>query len=143
MAPPNLPRSNFGTASLLERKNALPPVDVGEGAPAEVEVAEEGIAEGPGLNIELEEDGGVVVDFDPHVEREDSGDFYENLAELLSDQEMSKISSELVDEYETNKNGRKDWEEAYSTGLQLLGFKYEDRSRTFSRCYRRNASSSG
>ena len=128
MAPPNLPRSNFGTASLLERKNALPPVDVGEGEEAEVALAEEVIVEGPGLNIELEEDGGVVVDFDPRVEREDSGDFYENLAELLSDQEMSKISSELVDEYETNKNGRKDWEEAYSTGLELLGFKYEERT---------------
>ena len=131
MAPPNLPRSNFGTASLLERKNALPPVDVGEGEEAEVALAEEGIMEGPGLNIELEEDGGVVVDFDPRVEREDSGDFYENLAELLSDQEMSKISSELVDEYETNKNGRKDWEEAYSTGLELLGFKYEERTEPF------------
>ena len=76
MAPPNLPRSNFGTASLLERQNALPPVDVGEGEEAEVAIAEVAIAGSPGLNIELEEDGGVVVVFDPRVEREDSGDFY-------------------------------------------------------------------
>jgi len=131
MAPPSLPRSNFGTASLLERKNALPPVDVGEGAAAEVTVEEDSILEGPDVNIELEEDGGVVVDFEPHVKREGTGDFSENLAEILSDQEMSKIASDLIDEYETNKNGRKDWEEAYSIGLELLGFKYEDRSEPF------------
>jgi len=131
MASPSLPRSNFGTASLLERKNALPPVDVGEGREAEVTVEEPGLVEGPDVNIEMEEDGGVVVDFDPRVEREGTGDFHENLAEVLSDQEMSKIASNLIDEYETNKNGRKDWEEAYSTGLELLGFKYEDRSEPF------------
>ena len=131
MAPPSLPRSNFGTASLVERKNELPPVDVGEGAAAEVAVEEDSFLEGPDVNIELEEDCGVVVDFDPRVEREGTGDFHENLAEVLSDQEMSKIASDLIDEYETNKNGRKDWEEAYSTGLELLGFKYEDRSEPF------------
>jgi len=131
MASPSLPRSNFGTASLLERKNALPLVDVGEGSDAEVTVEEPGLVEGPDINIEMEEDGSVVVDFDPRVEREGTGDFDENLAEVLSDQEMSKIASNLIDEYETNKNGRKDWEEAYSTGLELLGFKYEDRSEPF------------
>ena len=62
MASPSLPRSNFGTASLLERKNAIPPVDVGEAREAEVTVEEPGLVEGSDINIKLEEDGGVVVD---------------------------------------------------------------------------------
>ena len=61
MASPSLPRSIFGTASLLERKNALPLVDVGEGSDAEVTVEEPGLVDGPDINIEMEEDGSVVV----------------------------------------------------------------------------------
>ena len=57
MAKNPLPRSNFGTASLVERRNEIPPVDVEEGDPAEVEVEESTVIEAPGLNIELEEDG--------------------------------------------------------------------------------------
>ena len=131
MAPPNLPRSNFGTASLVERKNEIPPVELDEDKGAEVAVEDTTIIEEPGVNIEIVDEGGVVVDFDPRAPRQDSGDFHANLAEDISDPELSKISSELVEEYESNKNGRKDWEEAYSTGLQLLGFKYEDRSEPF------------
>ncbi len=131
MAPPNLPRSNFGTASLVERKNEIPPVELDEDKGAEVAVEDTTIIEEPGVNIEIVDEGGVVVDFDPRAPRQDSGDFHANLAEDISDPELSKISSELVEEYDSNKNGRKDWEEAYSTGLQLLGFKYEDRSEPF------------
>ena len=131
MALSNLPRSNFGTASLIERKNGIPPVELGEDKGAEVAVEDTTVIEAPGLNIELEEDGGVVVDFDPREVRQDSGDFYANPAEDISDPELTKISSELVEEYESNKRGRRDWEEAYSTGLKLLGFKYEDRTEPF------------
>ena len=131
MAPPNLPRSNFGTASLVERKNEIPPVELDEDKGAEVSIEQETVLEAPGLNIEMEEDGGVVVDFDPRAERPDNGDFSANLAEEVEDSELSRISSDLLEEYETNKNGRKDWEEAYSTGLELLGFKYEERAQPF------------
>ena len=131
MAKNPLPRSNFGTASLVERRNEIPPVDVEEGDPAEVEVEESTVIEAPGLNIELEEDGGVVVDFDPRMEAPDTGDFYANLADNLDDRVASMVSSELMEQYEANKESRKDWQEAYRTGLELLGFKYEDRTEPF------------
>ena len=131
MAPPSLPRSNFGTASLVERKDAIPLVELDEDNGAEVAVEDTSVIQEPGLNIELEEDGGVVVDFDPRAEISDSGDFFANLAEDVEDRELARISSNLLEEYETNKNGRKDWEEAYSTGLELLGFKYEERAEPF------------
>jgi hypothetical protein len=109
----------------------IPPVELDEDKGAEVAVEDTTVIEEPGLNIQLEDDGGVVVDFDPQAMRSDGGDFSANLAEEVGDRELARISSDLLEEYETNKNGRKDWEEAYSTGLELLGFKYEERAEPF------------
>ena len=131
MAKNPLPRSNFGTASLVERKDEIPPVELEEGPDAEVPVEDDTLIEAPGLSIELEDDGGVVVDFDPRASSSDTGNFYDNLAENLSDMSSSRISSDLMAQYEANKDGRKDWEDTYRTGLELLGFKYEDRSEPF------------
>jgi len=131
MARSPLPRSNFGTSALVERRDAIPPVDLEEGPDAEILLEDETVIEAPGLNIELEEDGGVVVDFEPRMKGPETGDFYDNLAETLNDNVASRISSELLEQYESNKDGRKDWEDAYRTGLELLGFKYEDRSEPF------------
>jgi hypothetical protein len=131
MARPPLPRSNFGTSSLVERRDAIPPVELEEGPEVDVDVIDETIIAAPGLNIELEDDGGVVVDFDPRAAGPETEDFYDNLADLLDDRVSSRISSELMEQYEANKSGRKEWEDAYRTGLELLGFKYEDRSEPF------------
>jgi hypothetical protein len=131
MARSPLPRSNFGTSALVERRDAIPPVDLEEGPDAEVLLEDETVIEAPGLNIELEEDGGVLVDFEPRMSAPDTGDFYANLADMLEDGVASRVSSELLEEYESNKDGRKDWEDAYRTGLELLGFKYEDRTEPF------------
>ena len=131
MARNPLPRSNFGTASLVERRDGIPPVELDEGPGAEVSVDDETVLEAPGLNIELEDDGSVVVDFDPFVGRTSDGDFYDNLAEEVEDRVSSRISSDLLEQYEANKDGRKDWADTYRTGLELLGFKYEERSEPF------------
>jgi hypothetical protein len=131
MAKNPLPRSNFGTASLIERRDEIPPVELEEGPDAEIPVEDETFIEAPGLSIELEDDGGVVVDFDPRTASSDTGGFYDNLAENLSDTSSSRICSDLLAQYEANKDGRKDWEDAYRTGLELLGFKYEDRTEPF------------
>ena len=131
MARPPLPRSNFGTSSLVERRDAIPPVELEEGPEVDVDVIDETVIAAPGLNIELEDDGGVVVDFDPRAAGPETDDFYDNLADLLDDRASSRISSELLEQYEANKSGRKEWEDAYRTGLELLGFKYEDRSEPF------------
>ena len=131
MAKNPLPRSNFGTASLVERRDTIPPVDLEEGSSAEVDIEDSTRIEVPGLNIELEEDGGVLVEFDPSTDSPESGDFYDNLAESLDAAALSLVASELMEQYEANKEGRKDWEHAYRTGLELLGFKYEERSEPF------------
>ena len=131
MARNPLPRSNFGTASLVDRRDSLPEVELEEGLSADVDIQDESIIQAPGMDIELEEDGSVVINFDPSDSSPVSSDFYANLAEDLSDRAASRISSDLIEQYESNKLGRKDWEEAYTTGLELLGFRYEDRSQPF------------
>ena len=133
MADSPLPRSNFGTASLVERRNEIPPVDLGieEGPGAVVSMAEEEGVEFPGLSIEMEDDGGVVIDFEPRPQAPESNDFDANIAEDLSDADLNAVSSDVLEQYESNKTGRKDWEEAYTNGLELLGFKYQERTEPF------------
>jgi len=79
------------------------------------------------------EDGGVEVDFDPNqMDPGDASDFNANLAEFLDSQQLTVIGSGLYSNYVDYKTSRKDWEKAYTSGLDLLGFKYEDRSEPFS-----------
>jgi len=54
-----------------------------------------------------------------------------NLAEFIDETELEKISSDLLSDYLNDKDTRKDWEQGYTEGLDLLGFKYEDRSQPF------------
>ena len=85
-----------------------------------------------GIEIEAEEDGGVIVDFDPMaMVGLDDGDFYRNLAEELDDRELGRLSSELLGEFDANKSSRSEWEDAYSKGLELLGYNYEERTMPF------------
>jgi len=82
------------------------------------------------IEIVTEDDGSVLVDFDPSEDREDMG-FGENLAEGLDDRELGSISSGLMGEFDANKSSRQEWEDAYTDGLDLLGFNYEERTEPF------------
>jgi hypothetical protein len=83
------------------------------------------------IEITPDEDGGVTIDFDPQDQRGEDEDFFANLAEEMPDRELSRISSELMGEFDSNKAGRQEWEETYSNGLELLGFTYEERTQPF------------
>ena len=83
------------------------------------------------IEISPEDDGGVTVDFDPQDQRGVNGDFYANLAEEMPDRELSRISSDLLSEFDANKASRQEWEDAYTNGLELLGFTYDERTQPF------------
>lgn len=83
------------------------------------------------IEISPEDDGGVVIDFDPQDQRGVSEDFYANLAEEMPDRELARISSDLLGEFDANKAGRQEWEDAYTNGLELLGFTYDERTQPF------------
>jgi hypothetical protein len=88
-------------------------------------------AENMDIEITAEDDGGVTVDFEPTDQRGMSDDFYSNLAEEMPDRELGRIAGELLGEYDANKAGRQEWEDAYANGLELLGFSYEERTQPF------------
>jgi hypothetical protein len=85
----------------------------------------------PAIEIIMEEDGGVTVDFDPTDDRGTSDDFYANLAEEIPDRDLGAIASNMLEQFDANKAGRQDWEDAYANGLELLGFNYEEREQPF------------
>ena len=76
---------------------------------------------------EMTEDGGMIIDFDPDA-FDSSGDFFANLAEEMSEDALQKLSSELVGQYQGDRDSRNDWEETYIKGLDQLGLKIEDRT---------------
>ena len=85
----------------------------------------------PEIEIIADDDGSVVVDFDPGDKRGDGEDFYANLAEEMPDRELSRIASDLIGEFDSNKSSRQEWEDTYKNGLELLGFNYEERTTPF------------
>ena len=97
----------------------------------EVELKEEETTKGP-IEINPTEDGGVEVDFDPNAIIGEGGQNHEaNLAEYIDDNILGEVSSELLSDFESYKSSRDDWEQAYIKGLDLLGFKYENRTEPF------------
>jgi hypothetical protein len=125
-------------SSLMDSSaNQNPEIDMGDmeleielAAPGSFDRTNEILPEG--IEIEEDEDGGVTVDFDPMAMLgEDGGDFYRNLAEEIDQRDLSTVASELLGDFDANKSSRAEWEEAYSKGIKLLGYTYEDRTLPF------------
>ena len=74
------------------------------------------------------EDGGVLIDFNPDNPLTGGMNHDSNLAEFMDDQDLTSLAAELVSAYMADKESRKDWEDSYMKGLDLLGLKFEDRS---------------
>ena len=84
------------------------------------------------VEINMSEDGGAEISFDPSVASIPGGeDHYANLAEFLDESILTDIGSELDEKYNDYRSSRQDWEMAYTNGLDLLGFKYEKRTEPF------------
>ena len=85
-------------------------------------------------DVELIEtpDGGAEVNFDPNAPIDQSQiPFDANLADYIDETQSRKFSDDLVGAFEADKESRKDWEDTYVKGLDMLGFKYEDRTQPF------------
>tara|TARA_B000000437_G_C11690329_1_gene322517 strand:- start:469 stop:2955 length:2487 start_codon:yes stop_codon:yes gene_type:complete len=102
-----------------------------EVAQEEVDVTE--IEETPKGPVEVTEDAeGATVDFDPMaMPMPQEGDHFANLNELLPEDDTDMIGNQLQNDYMEYKMSRKEWERAYITGLDLLGFKYTNRTEPF------------
>jgi len=82
----------------------------------------------PDIEIVLDDEGGAVVEIG---DQEDDVDFHANLADVIDQDELSRISVDLMAMFDADKSSRQDWEQTYSKGLELLGLKMEERTKPF------------
>ena len=96
-----------------------------------VELQEPVEEKGP-IEVVPEEDGGATIDFEPGaINIPGTESHFDNLADILPEENLEPIGNEMVQNYMDYKGSRKDWENAYTQGLDLLGFKYENRTEPF------------
>ena len=96
----------------------------------EAELLEEGEGE---LEIEIVDpemvtldDGSVEITIVPGAM--EPGAFDANIAEEMDEQELAILADELLGLVEADEQSRKDWADAYVKGLDVLGFKTEERT---------------
>ena len=104
---------------------AIPPAE----APTDVDVTEE---QRQPVEVTPEEDGGATINFEPGaINVPGTEGHFDNLADILPDDVLDPIGIKLRGDYTDYKMSRKDWEQSYITGLDLLGFKYDNRTEPF------------
>jgi len=75
------------------------------------------------------EDEGLVIDFTGEMASEIMGPEHDaNLAEFMEEADLGALASELVDDFVSDRQSRKDWARSYVKGLDLLGMKIEERT---------------
>ncbi len=84
--------------------------------------------------FEMEDDGGVTVDFTGVVEmeaEESIQEWYGDLTDTLEDEDKDIIASDVVDNYTSDKESRAEWEAMFEKGFDLLGLKIEETAEPF------------
>jgi hypothetical protein len=88
----------------------------------------------PDLEIEIIDpeavtlsDGGMEITIIPGNEM-DFTEFGMNLAEVLDEGHLNSLSDELMGQVQSDTDSRKDWADTFVKGLDVLGFKYEERT---------------
>lgn len=101
----------------------MPEEDMGLEAVVDMEI----ISANP-VEIELE-DGSIELSFGEKDENAvESAPFDANLADYMSDKALQELGSDLIGLVEADANSRKEWADTFVKGLEVLGFKYEERT---------------
>ena len=90
------------------------------------ELAEEVTEQPDGLPLDVEIEGEEQVS-----EETPEQDFNANLAEDMDETTLKEMGSDLIEEYKKDRASRKEWEDAYIKGLDLLGTKYQEVTKPF------------
>jgi len=85
------------------------------------------------VEIEIEDPESVTIGLDGleiqiKPEEESADDFDDNLAEYISEGQLSQIAGELLSDIESDIGARKEWMQTYTDGIELLGMKIEERT---------------
>jgi hypothetical protein len=88
-----------------------------------------------GLEIEIVnpemvtlDDGSVEITLIPGATMDGDVDFDANLADVLDESDLDELSTEILGSVDADIDSRKDWAETFVKGLDVLGFKYEERT---------------
>jgi len=87
----------------------------------------------PELEISIEDPEAVEIGIDGQpimrMEKDEEPEgFDDNLAEVLDEQVLATLASELTGDFDNDVSSRKDWIQTYVDGLELLGLKIEERA---------------
>jgi hypothetical protein len=100
----------------------------------DVEVEKAEVLEGD-LSIEIVDpemvtlsDGSMEITLIPDANETDLMAFDANLVDALDEGLLNELSGELIGMVDADVDSRKDWADTYVKGLDILGFKYEDRT---------------
>ena len=81
------------------------------------------------------EDGGITVDFNEEdvimEASEDIAEWYGDISEMLEDAELDDIANDVLENFQSDKDSRADWESMFERGFDLLGLKLEQGSEPF------------
>jgi hypothetical protein len=86
------------------------------------------------INEEVDVEEEAVVTFPEEGEEQEQPqpqDFFSNITDTIDERALKQLASDLITEYQNDKESRKEWEETYTKGLDLLGFKYTERNQPF------------
>ena len=101
---------------------------------------DKGLYEAPqGIEALADQEPEITVEIEPetpedeaivglHEDKERADEFDANIAEYMSEGDLQSLASDLLGDYESDLQSRKDWLTAYVDGLKLLGLKYDDRT---------------
>jgi hypothetical protein len=84
----------------------------------------------PGIT-EFEDGSAVVGDYEDPMAAKPQVPFDGNLADVIDEDELARISSNLIGSIEDDLSSREDWEDTYKKGLEFLGMKTEERTEPF------------
>ena len=111
---------NPAATSIEDELEGVEMEDVGVDADIEIEVVNPD-------SVTLD-DGSMEITLIPDAEISDFTEFDMNLAEVLDESHLQEISGDLVGLVTADIDGRKEWADTFVKGLDVLGFKYEERT---------------
>ena len=84
----------------------------------------------PGVT-ELDDGSAIIGEMQQEIEITTPIPFNANLADFIEESDLGVVSNDLVGAIDDDISSRRDWEEQYKGGLELLGMNYEDRAEPF------------
>jgi hypothetical protein len=127
-------RKKTSAANNIEKSLMAPEpmVELAEGGGVEVEIeATDPETDEELVNVEIDEEGGATITMGEKEEDAIETKHRQNLAELVSDDDLATIGSEILEYFDSDVASREEWERTYSEGFKNLGFQYDVRTKPF------------